>query len=309
MAKNSISQAIGLLHNIDWQLSTSKFQLDTHINICRYEGSNISTWIEKLAPKINLDDGEPFGYRTFIQILSKVEIPQNDNFWSYGCEIIDKIVSLIGITQGGGFPDLCHIIIIPAEDIQLKPWIESLHEINKPQIDVIQNKMYDVGMTLSINDSTITRLKTVWDNLINEFTDTDGFNRLDNALNFYKNAWRSQTEEEAIIHLNVVLESLFAPHFHSEVCHQVASNVCRFLTQDKAERKMLYTKIKKIYDERSKIIHGGSPSSWPKLLDHLWDAYSITAMALLKILEDLKNTVIFSNDEKRLDFLNELQFS
>lgn len=297
---------VGLFQCVEWQLPESLCQLDSNACLCKYKDSDVGDLVKKLAEDIDFDEGEPFGYETYVKVTFPESMHPKDLYNYLSSRGVEMVCSLLGIVQGGGYPDLCHVIYMHP---QSRPWIDTIHDINNPQIDTIQNMMYERGIKLSINETTVKALKIALSNFNKARTSENKFNHVDNALKFYSNAWRSPTEVEALIHLNVALESLFAPHSHSEISHQIGINLSRFLTSDPAERKPMCENVKKIYTERSKIIHGEPPSGLFKLTDVLWEAYVITAKALSKILMDENVTAIFANNDRRRQFLTELQLS
>lgn len=79
------------------------------------------------------------------------------------------------------------------------------------------------------------------------------------ALRRYNFAVERDYLLDQLIDCWVALEGLFAPDFSAGVRYRVCLRAARFLGQSAADRASLFQFLKKSYDARSKIVHGGAP--------------------------------------------------
>ena len=307
--KQSIS--LGLIAIADWNLTNGSFKLKPNIFLGRYEGSTWESVILNLANDINFNNGQALPYMMFIEARRTNE--SNNSFRNFfSGRFIEYICSLIGIISGGGSPDLVHIIDL-SMGFKYRGFIDSFYnEVRRSHITFVQESMHTDGIRVDINNSTVGFLRKAWKNLSDTISSNTKFDRLNNAIEFYTRAWQSLNEEQALINLCIVLETLFAPHSQSEISHQLALNISKFLYETKDEiqkRKATYKLVKEIYKDRSKIIHGEYPSKTEQFLDNVWNAYKLCANCLNKILPSKQITEIFRNNGKRRDFFHTLQLS
>lgn len=105
----------------------------------------------------------------------------------------------------------------------------------------------------------------------------DDFNLAFQAID--QSIW-SQSPSLALISLWGALERLFSPS-HSEVSFRVSAIIASYLEPVGEERLLCYRRVKKLYNERSKVAHG-SPIKEHK---SLFETYELLKRALVKILE------------------------
>lgn len=292
----------GLVHLVEWGLKSKCFDLSNDVRLCNFQGSKIQKLYKGLIKKELIDDGEDMGYDIYIEIDNGFDLK-----WEYPyigfLEYFDLICSLFGITFAG-YIDLTNVLhispkrnivhhVLPIPYLETRPMINWLVE-NQPLSFII--------------DSRIKRyLKNSWQ-YIWEGVREGEFNRLFNAVRLYYLASTSIRFSEAIVNLVIIWEILFAPHSHSEISHQVSMNLSKFLRYKKEKRKQLYKKLKSIYSDRSKIIHGGIPKDEDRLSDYVVTSFNITAEALYKILSSPELATVFSNEKTRKDYLEDLNF-
>jgi hypothetical protein len=285
---------IGLLHTVDWNLPEVEFLLDSEVRLCKYKNSKVARLVDNLAKTKDLDDGEPLNYGAVVVQSSELDFRGG---------IIDLVCSLLGVVCLGCVPVLTNIIC--TSDYNDGFIVESITDIRKQQNEFIYNTMHEKGIEIKINQETTQILKVCWDNL--KMDQCINFNRIENSLRYYTQAWKSNTEEEAMLNLCIALETLFAPSSQNKLSHQIAMSASRLLRKTPAKRKETYELSKIIYRERSKIIHGATPSDWGNFSKYLWEAYALSAESIRFILADKRLTDIFKNDELRREFIDSLQ--
>ena len=79
----------------------------------------------------------------------------------------------------------------------------------------------------------------------------------------------------------------------SELRFRLAIEIAAFLGQDENEKIEIFNNLKKMYDIRSKAVHGANMDN-TVLLQHILDTKEILAKMLIKIIEN--NTLPTSND-------------
>jgi len=295
-------RSVGLVHLVDWQLESNFFNLSNDIRLSKFKDSKIQKLYEKLIKKELIDDGEDFGYETYIEIDNGFDLKWHYPYIGF-LEYIDLVCSLLGITFSG-YIDLTNILhISPQRDIVFHTIPFPLIEM-RPLINFLVEKQ---PLQFKIDTRIKSYLKDSWKHIWKGVKEGK-FNRLFNAVRLYYLASTSIRYSEAILHLVIIWETLFAPYSHSEISHQVSMNLSRFLRTNKIRKKELYKNLKEIYSERSKIVHGGTVKNENKLIDHADIAFDITAQALYKILSSSKLTKIFLNEKLRKDYIEDLSF-
>lgn len=295
----NMPKLVGLLHMVGWDLAVAEFPLGYGVSLCQYKDSPIEKLVNHLAETNYLDEGEPLNYETAIV----QDITDHYKDYDYLGRSIDLICSLAGIIYAGA-PNLTNIIW--AKDYKSGFIVEWTTNLRRRQNEFLFNTMDEKGIDIKINQETAKMIKSFWRNFKMDIPIK--FDRIENALRFYTQAWKSNTEEEALLNLTVVLETLFSPHSQTELSHQIAMNISRLLRKAVEDRKETYRLVKHIYTERSKIVHGDSPSDWEDFSKHVWEAYSLCAETLRFILVDKKLTTIFRDNELRRKYLDNLQF-
>jgi len=304
MRENNINDRIvGLIHLIEWGLKEKCFNLSKGIRLCELQGSKIKDLYKEMVENELFDDDEiDSGYFTFIEIDNGLQLK-----WNYpyigAFEHIDLICSIIGISFSG-YVDLSYILHISTDRKKIYHIQPILYMETRPMVNwLVENQPIHFEIDIKIKDYLKNSWKYIWKGV------KEGkFNRLFNAVRLYYLASSSLRASEALLHLVIIWETIFAPYSHSEISHQVSMNLCKFLKPKKEERKSLYKKLKKIYDDRSKIIHGGIPKNEERLFKNLEFAFVITAKALYKIFSSSELSNIFIHEDKKRDFLDDLNF-
>jgi len=74
---------------------------------------------------------------------------------------------------------------------------------------------------------------------------------------------------DRILDQAIILEALFSDDTKQEIAHKLSLRIANFVGLDFADRRELFPKIKKAYDARSSIAHGGKPSKNSTEIDKL----------------------------------------
>ena len=80
-------------------------------------------------------------------------------------------------------------------------------------------------------------------------------NPLVRAIEFASIAFQTRHTQSRVVNNTVFLEALFSGR-NTEIAYQIAASVSWYLEDDEEERLDMFKKVKKIYDIRSKIVHG-----------------------------------------------------
>jgi hypothetical protein len=78
------------------------------------------------------------------------------------------------------------------------------------------------------------------------------------ASNYYEISLSAETLGERFIDLWISMEALFSPDDKVQLRHSIAENAAIFLKKDIKGREEIYNKLKKLYDKRSSLVHGGT---------------------------------------------------
>lgn len=120
--------------------------------------------------------------------------------------------------------------------------------------------------------------------------------RFDRAFQFFTEAFRL-TEPHRFVALAICLESLFCTS-RAEITFQLASRIARFLyPADYKKRMGTFTKVKELYDFRSRIVHGTN-YSLSKIDKNENELISLSRKAFCKILEYDNNYKIFRHKDQ-----------
>ena len=290
------------IHLVQWDLESETFNLSDDLRLCKFQGTKVEKLYEDLMEKEILTDAEPSEYDIFIEIDNPFK-RKYKAFYIGAFEKFDLVCALLGITFGG-YIDLGDILYISAERDKVYRIIPIIYTETRPQIDCLVEK---IPRGFKIDFEMAKYLREAW-KAIWKGVKEGKFNRLFNAVRFYYLASTAIRESESILHLVIILETLFSLHSHSEVAHQVSLNASKFLRDNVEDRKELYKTLKKIYAERSKIVHGGIPRDENKFFQYVDKAFNITAESLFKILSSSELITIFLNEKLRLKYIEDLNF-
>jgi hypothetical protein len=262
------------------------------------ESSNIEKLYLELCEKNNIDDGDGFEYEVYAIFES---FDEGEVFWDFGSpyNVLDRFSNIVALISGQPI-GMCRVML--SLDGQKSIFnTERIYSSN----EFIYNDLIDVWPEIS--DIDLNSISRCYNNA-KCYYDKEGMNgRIVNALSYYYYAWRSQSLEQICINIAIVLEILFSPHSNSEINHQIAYNVSRFMGSNNEERKVIYESVKKFYAVRSAIIHGGIPK-YEKIKDTIIKGYVIVTNILRKIMTDGDSCQIFTDEIKRKHLLSNYIF-
>ncbi|MEO6287539.1 MAG: hypothetical protein ABIN80_23340 [Dyadobacter sp.] len=128
------------------------------------------------------------------------------------------------------------------------------------------------------------------------------FNKLSRAYLLVTQARLSQYIPIKLAFYVIALECLFSSDDKSEVNHKVSERVSYFIGNSPEERIELFKKTKKLYDVRSKFVHGQSIKSAIKDLSILSiEIDEILRRIFRKLIENKEVVDIFLGNQKMLD--------
>lgn len=99
------------------------------------------------------------------------------------------------------------------------------------------------------------------------------------------------------------LETLFANGDSTELAHKLSERVAKFLEVDLEARKEIYKSVKKIYEVRSKVVHGATFKSqkMEELCDFVSKADNICRRVMVYALTTIEDKNIFDMSKESLD--------
>ncbi len=150
------------------------------------------------------------------------------------------------------------------------------------------------------------------------------YTRLKNALTFYEYGYDEGAFIFKLINLFITLESLFSDD-DKEISFKIALRVSWFLSpRDKVKRRELFNNLKKMYNLRSRLLHGDdfekaaaklhvSKNSYSYLSEALPQLSLIVTKVLFEIFIDKNKVAVFNassqSEKRKLDsYLYELVF-
>ncbi len=151
--------------------------------------------------------------------------------------------------------------------------------------------------------NALTEVRTVYDEK----------RSLSRTLNYLHAALHSLFHDASFMMFSIVLESLFSTSY-TELAHKVSERVAFFLEEEKKKRRELFTLVKKLYEVRSTIAHGGDVGklkmSDSELNKMLADLQLIVQRTIRKVILDKEMIRIFSGkNDKREAYFADLLFS
>ena len=135
--------------------------------------------------------------------------------------------------------------------------------------------------------------------------------RLALAITLFENAHTSAVNEIRLLMLFACLEALFGAG-EQEITHQIAERASLFLEDTPIMRSDRYAKLKKLYNIRSKIIHGatlelkgalfeGIANQSDKMKTAIYYTDETARLSLCRILESESMTNLFSDERTAME--------
>jgi len=145
--------------------------------------------------------------------------------------------------------------------------------------------------TYSINDDDINNLKThllepYIPNLLTELAET-----------YFHESYLLNNSREKVVNLVTALEALFN-RGPSQISHIIARHLSLIISSDKEELLNNYSKIKKLYNLRSKIVHGQASKPSEDMKKSVLELQELVRKAILYCLRSGKDK------EQLFDYLN-----
>lgn len=153
----------------------------------------------------------------------------------------------------------------------------------------------------------LEKVRTLWPEIKKVYTvHKNGFNRIANALEFFRVGLGFVAWQLRFVMFVVALESIYSTS-NVEVAYSLSQRLAWFLG-DAVNRTDYFRKAKKIYAIRSNIIHGTTISANLKVeIDSLLiEVEDMARKTLIKILLNEELINIFSETEKLKDYLEKL---
>ena len=289
-----------LIHCVGWEIEDPEFRISPHIQLKRFSGTPVAEHYQRLCYQGGVDDGDPNTYDFFVEVSPKSAADFLLNFGD-------------PFSTADFFTNLIAVFITEPISLSRVMWstdefatIEGTHELF---VSIGQSEFLSRFTTdgPDLDSDTASRLAKAWHHLVTDSDTRIGQARLPNALVFFYYAWRSYYIEQACLNLAVALEILFAPHYHAETNHQIAFNASRFMGDSPEERETIYSSIRKFYNARSSVVHGGVPSD-DNLIDITAETFHRVSAVFRKILTDDTLSATFECDALRKEFLKAYTF-
>jgi hypothetical protein len=297
-----------LVHAIDWESSSPFHEIDHGITLHKTTGSKVEALYHNLCENHNIDQGEPFTYHFHVLFNGAVhQYLLMDIGGRYS--IITKLCNIIVICLS--YPlDMCRMIVsadnfetafVPPEIIYDSIYGDSeldILRLHPDRIDFGKDGSISYSVDLkALNDVNLKEIQNCW---INQKALND-CHRIANALSYFFYSWHSFYLDHVCLNLAITLESLFSRSSTTELSHRIAFNFSRMHGKNYEERQSDYKLIRKFYNLRSSIVHGGiaKDEELYRIVPHV---FHLTANILKRILMD-KELSSFYRDEKKLNQL------
>lgn len=228
---------------------------------------------------------------------------KNEIYYAFGSatrNVVDQFANVLALKLGQPIP-MCRLLW---SDDNFKSIVgtERIYYFS----EIVSNVFWEKDW-VKLSEDHIADIKNIWRNVRTIYQKGNHEGRLVNALSYYYYTWRSDSLEQIVINLAIVLEIIFAPHSQTELSHQVSFNVSRYMGKNKDERVYIYNTIKTFYGIRSAIIHGGMPDE-NKIISVALRVYTLVTNIMVSILADIKTIEMFSDDKQRKNMLLKFLF-
>lgn len=294
---NNSRTIIALFHGVSWNASTKWAEIGDGVTLANFRGSTPQDVYHELCHTRHIDGGDPFGFEVYATLQSgHTELP-----FGYGdpYSVVDWLSNLITICTG--IPvGMCRVI---------SPWLNHEQPVDTELVYCSrgQTEFLESGYA-RLNDESLRDISRIWSRSNQLWPHGRKFGRLVSSLTFFHYSWRSHYIEQICLNLAIALEILFSPHDRTEMSHQIAFNVAKFVESTPDKREELYRKIKKFYGHRSSIVHGGVPSD-DKIIDLTVEIFRLVASILKRILLDDTLAETFNIDKLRKVYFGQRLFT
>ncbi len=127
--------------------------------------------------------------------------------------------------------------------------------------------------------------------------------RLALAAEAFARATFSNGETSELLWFWIALECIFAPSGGGEVSHRLCEGAAAFLEQDGGARLQAYTRLKRAYDLRSKLVHGDPRFPVERAGDTITELEDVVRRSLQKALLNDEAVCSFATPDKHRDYL------
>jgi hypothetical protein len=110
-------------------------------------------------------------------------------------------------------------------------------------------------------------------------------NTQDIALQRYLLGAAEERPGEALLDFTIALAALLLPGIHTEVSYRFALNGARLLAGSADERNRNFAALRKVYTQRSKVVHGELAPHDAQAVEASHDARRLAEQLLLEALE------------------------
>jgi hypothetical protein len=285
-----------LIHILDWDFNETEYIIDNGISLIHIRDHPIEKLYHSLFKEKGIDDEEPFMFNTALVLYD--ETNEDHSFYpSASPQSLSSIfLNLLTILNGASI-GICRVI--GSKDNFDTSW--GTYEL----YDALTENVYELTeVRIELNKQNLELVHRIWNNL--KIVWASGHSRIDNALTFYYLSWNTHTFEQTAISLSIVIETLFSPDSNTELSHQIAFNLAKFMGETKADRNEKYGLIKKYYSIRSKLVHGDSIKNAE--LDSIPIFFNLISNVFLKILIDKELIVLFNDNAMRKVYLKDKLF-
>jgi hypothetical protein len=288
-----------LYYGIGWNCPTHDITISDDVIIGNLKSSPLLETYERLCSENKVDEGEPFNYKVYALFTEK---QKGEIYYAFGettHTVVDQFANVLALKLGQPIP-MCRLLW-SNDNFKTIAGTERIYYAS----EIVSNVFLDDWVKLS--EDKIADIKNIWRNVRTIYQKSTYEGRLVNALSYYYYTWRSDSLEQIVINLAIVLEIIFAPHSQTELSHQISFNVSRYMGKNKDERVDIYNTIKTFYGIRSAVIHGGMPDE-EKIMRIALRVYKLVTNIMVSILADIKTIEIFSDDKQRKNMLLKFLF-
>ncbi len=141
-----------------------------------------------------------------------------------------------------------------------------------------------------------------------KFAIASSFNKITIAGYFIQSALTSQDLGIKAVGYCSALETLFSSGDNTELSHKLSERIAKFLGKDLEERKKLYKTVKKIYEIRSKVVHGATykPNKVESLTEIVQGADEVCRKVITYAYSSENENIFEMNNEALDSFFIEL---
>lgn len=292
-------EVAALLELVSWQVTTPRAQVAPGIWLESTPGTPIEAAYVELCRSQGIEE---YDYEAHVLITPEAhpDLASMLDYGDYFHSLVDYFLNILVVALASPMP-LVRVL-----------WSDSFGHAPTQTAEIhslgLQTGLIE-PLEKNLTDTTLSEIVAMWSSSVSRWKVGDSNGRLMNALAFFNHAWRSPYLSHMCLNLAIGLETLFAPHDQAEVSHQISYNVARFLETTSEGREMVYHGVKKFYQQRSRLVHGGVLKNDEPLIDPTVSTFQMTARILRKILLDVGLVERFDNESQRQRMLREWMFT